>query len=64
MIKGILASMMLAFPSVCSALPLGANFPEWSALSFSRNLPDLEIHDPNNHKTHMSNTSQKVYVCT
>ena len=25
---------------------LSANFPEWSVLSFSRNLPDLEIHDP------------------
>ena len=28
---------------------LGANFPKWWTFSFSRNFPDLEIHDPNNH---------------
>ena len=31
-------------------ISLGANFPEWSVLSFSRNFPDLEIHYPNNRK--------------
>ena len=29
-------------------ISLGAKFPEWSVLSFSRNFPDLKIHDPNN----------------
>ena len=31
-------------------ISLGANFPDWSVLSFSRNFSDLEIHDPNNLK--------------
>ena len=35
-------------------ISLGANFPEWSVLSFSRNFPDLEIHNPNNRKSHVS----------
>ena len=43
-------------------IPLGSNIPEWSVLSFSRNFPDLEIHDPNNRKTHVSEISHKVYV--
>ena len=42
---------------------LGANFPEWSALSFNRNFPDLEIHNSNNQKTHVSNISHKVCMC-
>ena len=29
---------------------LGANFPEWWTFSFSRNFPDLEIHDTDNEK--------------
>ena len=45
-------------------ISLGANFPEWSVLSFSRSFPDLEIHDPNNRKTHVIETSHKVYACT
>ena len=31
---------------------------KWSVLSFSKNFPDLEIHDPNNRKTHVSEISQ------
>ena len=27
-------------------ISLGANFPEWSVLSLSRNFPDLEIDGP------------------
>ena len=42
---------------------LGANFPEWWTLSFSRNFPDLEIHKPTNKKSHMSNILYKVYIC-
>ena len=55
---------------VCVVVPyselisLCANFPEWSVLSFSRNSHDLEIHDPNNQKIHMSEISHKVYACT
>ena len=47
-------------------ISLGANFPEWSSLSFSRNFPDIEIYDLNNQKTHMSDISEsrKVYACT
>ena len=29
---------------------LGGNLPKWWAFSFSRNFPNLEIHDPNNQK--------------
>ena len=32
-------------------------------LSFSRNFPDLEIHNPNIQKTYVSYTSQSVCVC-
>ena len=40
-----------AATTVCSRfISLGTNFPKWSALSFSRNFPNLEIHDPNNQK--------------
>ena len=45
-------------------ISLGANFPEWWALSFSRNFPNLKFHDPNNLKTHVSDISHKVYTCT
>ena len=45
-------------------ISLGANFPKWSVLSFSRNFPNLEIHDPNNRKTHVSEILHKVYACT
>ena len=45
-------------------ISIGANFPKWSALSYSRNYPDLEIHDPNNPKTYMSDISHKAYTCT
>ena len=45
-------------------ISLGANFPEWWALSFSRNFPSLKIHGPNNRKTHVSDISHKVYTCT
>ena len=31
---------------------VGANFPEWSAFSFSRNFLNLEIHDTKN-REHM-----------
>ena len=32
----------------CSRLfSLGANFPKWCILSFTKNFPHLEIHDPN-----------------
>ena len=41
---------------------IGANFPEWSVLSFSRNFPDLEIHDPNNWKAHVNEISQSLHV--
>ena len=47
-------------------ISLGANFPEWSVLSFSRNFPDLEIHDPNNQKIHVSEIHTKfahVHEC-
>ena len=56
----------LSKPPYNGFISLGANFPEWSALSFSRNFPDLEIHDPNNQKTQVSyiSESHKVYVCT
>ena len=43
---------------------IGAVFPEWSIISFSRNFPDLEIHDPSNRNTHVSGISYKVYACT
>ena len=43
-------------------ISLGADFPEWSVLSFSRNFP-CEIYDPNNWKTHMSEISHKLYTC-
>ena len=42
----------------------GANFLERSVLSFSRNFPDLEIHDLNNWKTHVSEILQEDYACT
>ena len=42
---------------------LGANFPEWWALNFSRNFPDLEIHDRNYQKYQMRNISPKAYMC-
>ena len=45
-------------------ISLGANFLEWSVFSFSRNFPDLEIHNPNNRKTHMSEISHEVYART
>ena len=44
-------------------ISLGANFLKWSILSFSRKFPDLEIHDPTI-KTHVSEISHKVYMCT
>ena len=43
-------------------ISLGANFSEWSVLKFSRNFLDLEIHDPYNRKTHMSEISHKAYA--
>ena len=43
-------------------ISLGANFPEWSVLSFSRNFPNSEIHHPNNQKTHMSKISEFTRV--
>ena len=49
---------------IAGLFPYGANFPERSALSFGRNFPNLEIHDPNNQKTHVSDISHKVYTCT
>ena len=45
-------------------ISLGVNFPERSALSFSRKFLDLEIHEPNIQKTHVSDTLHKVYACT
>ena len=59
-------------------ISLGANFHEWSALSFSRNFPDLEIYDLNNRKltwvtfhtkfTHVPSIwmliIDKMFVCT
>ena len=45
-------------------ISLSPSFPKWSVLSFSRNFPDLGIHDPVNQKTHTSEISHKVYVCT
>ena len=39
---------------------LGANFPELSDLSISRNILDLEIHYPNNQKIYMGDISHKV----
>ena len=44
---------------------VGANFPKWWTLSFSKNLPDLEFHNPNNQinscKLHFT---QNSYVYT
>ena len=42
-------------------ISLGANFSKWSVFSFSRNFPDLEIH---NQKTHVSEISHKACACT
>ena len=41
---------------IAGLFPYVQIFPNghWSVHSFSRNFPDLEIHDPNNQKTHVS----------
>ena len=49
---------MLAYNELFS---LGANFPKWLTLTFSRNFPDLEIHDLNNWKTQVNDISP-VYM--
>ena len=36
---------------------------KWWTLCFSRIFHDLEIHNPNSRKTHVSNISHKVYTC-
>ena len=41
-------------------ISLGANFPKWWALSFSRNFPNLKIHDPKNRKTHVTFHTQSL----
>ena len=49
---------MLAYNELFS---LGTNFPIWLTLTFSRNFPDLEIHDLNNWKTQVNDISP-VYM--
>ena len=42
-------------------ISLGVNFPEQSVLSFSRNFPNLEIHDPNQGHRKQNSTSTTNY---
>ena len=41
----------------------GANFPNGEALDLAE-FSSFKIHDPNIRKTHVSNTSHKVYMYT
>ena len=47
---------------------LGANFPEWWTFNFSRNFPDLEIHDPDNlkisHERHFAQIKRGISTIT
>ena len=43
-------------------ISLGTNYPKWWTLSFSRNFPDLEIHNSSIWKTCMSDTLQSLHM--
>ena len=52
-------NVCMQFRIASGFISLGANFP---TLSFSRNLPNLEIHDPNIQEAHVSDTLHSLHV--
>ena len=54
---------MIKMHHVVGLFPQVQNFPNGEPLALAEFFPNLEIHDPYIRKTHMSDTSQCIYVC-